>query len=95
MQSKVATLWQMRETTKKIAPADPENGGDIPQKSSVNLEPAHDKSSSLADTLEEQMPELFAAPGLPTQERDRARGIEELRSPRSSRTLSSQILKFP
>lgn len=67
MQSKVATLWQMRETTKKIAPADPENGGDIPQKSSVNLEPAHDKSSSLADTLEEQMPELFAAPGLPTQ----------------------------
>jgi putative methionine-R-sulfoxide reductase with GAF domain len=67
MQSKVATLWQMRETTKKIAPTDPANGGDIPQKSSANLEPAHEESSSLADTLEEQMPGLFAAPGLPTE----------------------------
>jgi GAF domain-containing protein/ribosomal protein L37E len=67
MQSKVATLWQMQETTKKIAPADPANGGDIPQKSSANREPAHGEKSSLADTLEEQMPELLAAPGLPTE----------------------------
>ena len=67
MQSKVATLWQMRETTKKIAPEDPEHGGDMPQKSSANLEPAHEEKSSLADTLEEQMPELFEAPGLPNE----------------------------
>ena len=67
MQSKVASLWQMQETMKKIAPTDPENGGDIPQQSSANLEPAQEEESSLADTLEEQMPELFAAPGLPTE----------------------------
>jgi GAF domain-containing protein len=67
MQSKVASLWQMQETTKKTAPADPVTGGDIPQKSSANLEPAHEEKSSPADTLEEQMPELFEAPGLPTE----------------------------
>ena len=67
MQSKVATLWQMQETTKKTTPADPANIGDIPQKSSAILESAQEEKSSLADTLAEQMPELFAAPALPIE----------------------------
>ena len=60
MQSKVASLWHMQEAMKKTSPPGPAREGIIPQKSRANLGDPHEEKSSLADTIEEQMPELFA-----------------------------------
>jgi len=70
MQSKVASLWQMQEAMKKSSPVDaathapahpgsPASPGEVPPE------------KSLADTLEEEMPELFAAAGLPVHKTTR------------------------
>jgi hypothetical protein len=63
MQSKVASLWHMQETLKNAAPAS--GNGDLPRPSPFNFsgpEPAEEKP--LADSIEEEMPELFASPEL-------------------------------
>ena len=65
MQSKVASLWHMQETMKKSSPADPANGGLAQQDPRANLDRGPSQRS-LADSLEEQVPELFAAAGLPS-----------------------------
>ena len=65
MQSKVASLWHMQEAMKKTAPPDPERQDIIPQKSGANLGGPHAEKSPLADTIEEQMPELFAPAEMP------------------------------
>ena len=59
MQSKVASLWHMQEAMKKPSPADPAHESAIPPKSGANLGDPHEEKSSLADSIEEQMPELF------------------------------------
>lgn len=64
MQSKVASLWHMQEAMKKTSPPGPAREGMIPQKSE-NLGNPQEEKSSLADTIEEQMPELFAAAEMP------------------------------
>jgi GAF domain-containing protein len=64
MQSKVASLWHMQEAMKKNSPADSAHTGPVLHESPANLEAAH-PGKSLADSLEEEMPELFAAAGLP------------------------------
>jgi GAF domain-containing protein/ribosomal protein L37E len=64
MQSKVASLWHMQEAMKKNSPADPAHSGPALHESPANLDAAHSEKS-LADSLEEEMPELFAAAGLP------------------------------
>jgi putative methionine-R-sulfoxide reductase with GAF domain len=63
MQSRVASLWQMQESMKKSG-ADTANDDPTLHKSGTNSGPAGSESS-LADTLEEQMPELFASVELP------------------------------
>jgi putative methionine-R-sulfoxide reductase with GAF domain len=63
MQSKVASLWHMQEALKKSAPATPPNGDVIhqgPPAISVSTGP----EKPLADSIEEEMPEFFAAPEL-------------------------------
>jgi|HubBroStandDraft_5_1064220.scaffolds.fasta_scaffold42232_1 GAF domain-containing protein len=59
MQSKVASLWHMQEAMKKNSPAEPAT---VPrhQESRADAGRAHPEKS-LADSLEEQMPELFTA----------------------------------
>ncbi len=64
MQSKVASLWHMQEAMKKISHGDAANEGSASGKSKANLDDG-DSEESLADTIEEQMPELFAAVELP------------------------------
>jgi GAF domain-containing protein len=64
MQSKVASLWHMQEALKKMSPADPAHSGPALHESAASLDAAH-SGKSLADSLEEEMPELFAAAGLP------------------------------
>src|ERR1017187_3248884 len=59
MQSKVASLWHMQEAMKKPSPEDPAHESAIPPKSGANLGDPHEEKSSLADSIEEQMPELF------------------------------------
>jgi GAF domain-containing protein len=71
MQSKVASLWHMQEALKKISHPDPANEGATSDKSKVNLNDAHSEKS-LADTIEEQMPELFAAVELPGDKKNPA-----------------------
>jgi putative methionine-R-sulfoxide reductase with GAF domain len=59
MQSKVASIWNMQESVKKTPPADP--GHSIPIAGrGENPDKAHSENA-LADSLEEQMPELFAS----------------------------------
>jgi GAF domain-containing protein len=59
MQSKVASLWHMQEALKKNSPSEPAT---VPghQESRADVGHAHPEKS-LADSLEEQMPELFTA----------------------------------
>ena len=59
MQSKVASLWHMQEAMKKTSAADPAHESAIPSKSGADLGDPHEEKSSLADSIEEQMPELF------------------------------------
>jgi hypothetical protein len=54
----------MQEAMKKNSPADPAHSGPALHESPLNLDAAHSQKS-LADSLEEEMPELFAAAGLP------------------------------
>jgi putative methionine-R-sulfoxide reductase with GAF domain/ribosomal protein L37E len=69
MQSKVASLWHMQEAMKKSPPADVAGGGSAPRGLRTsgdrrNPDRVHSEKS-LGDSLEEEMPELFAAAGLP------------------------------
>ena len=68
MQSKVASLWHMQEAMKNSAPADPANGALPAREARQNLDRG-ESDQSLADSLEEQMPELFAAVESPGQNR--------------------------
>ena len=66
MQSKVASLWHMQEEKKKtasVAPANGEVGHEGPPAMSGPIRP----EKPLADSIEEEMPELFAAPELRTE----------------------------
>ncbi len=66
MQSKVASLWHMQEAMRKIAPADPVNADVLSRKEKAD--PGHAVSESLADSIEEQIPELFQSVELPREE---------------------------
>jgi hypothetical protein len=68
MQSKVASLWHMQEAMKNNALADPANGAPAAREARQNLDRG-ESEQSLADSLEEQMPELFAAVESPGQNR--------------------------
>lgn len=59
MQSKVASLWHMQEAMKKNQPADPENGDFPQQRGQPDLGPM-EPEKALADSIEEEAPELFA-----------------------------------
>ena len=65
MQSKVASLWHMQEAMKKTPSADAANGTPALQQPRTNLDRASSEKS-LADSLEEQMPELFEAAEQPS-----------------------------
>lgn len=58
MQSKVASLWHMQEALKKHLPAEALQGGANESESQTETDHV-DSDSTLADSLEEQMPELF------------------------------------
>jgi GAF domain-containing protein len=77
MQSKVASLWQMQEAMKKISHGDPANAGTTLGKSEANLDDG-DSEKSLADTIEEQMPELFQAVGLPGDKENPAESVRPI-----------------
>ena len=68
MQSKVASLWQMQEASKKSTDIDAPPNGDLSSKASPALvEPGvliRRPEKPLADSIEEEMPELFVAPEL-------------------------------
>jgi len=66
MQSKVAYLWQMQEAKKKGAAAEANVGADPAGKFADQLRP----EKPLADSIEEEMPELFVAPELRALEVD-------------------------
>jgi hypothetical protein len=76
MQSKVASLWHMQEAMKKTSPADPAHSRPALHESPANLDAAH-SAKSLADSLEEEMPELFAAAGLPFGEATESTALDE------------------
>jgi GAF domain-containing protein len=71
MQSKVASIWHMQEAVKKSPPED--LGHSIPglAESQEKTNPAYPEKS-LADSLEEQMPELFESTDVLMKSRDRA-----------------------
>jgi len=60
MQSRTASLWHMQEEIKQRAAPAPTNGESAPQAVSDPSRPER----PLADSIEEEMPELFAAPEL-------------------------------
>ena len=64
MQSKVASLWHMQEARKKRAPTDPADGRHALHEPGANLDRVQPEKS-LADSLEEQIPELFEATEVP------------------------------
>ena len=61
MQSRVASLWHMQEAMKKEAPAD----GALAHEESLARVNRAPTEKPLADSIEEQAPELFAAADLP------------------------------
>ncbi len=71
MQSKVASIWHMQEAVKKSPPED--LGHSIPglAESQEKATPAYPEKS-LADSLEEQMPELFESTDVLMKSRDEA-----------------------
>lgn len=71
MQSKVASIWHMQEAVKKSPPED--LGHSIPglAESHEKADPA-DPEKSLADSLEEQMPELFESTDVLMKSRNQA-----------------------
>ena len=64
MQSKVASLWHMQEARKKGAATDPADGSHALHEPGTNLDRVQPEKS-LADSLEEQVPELFEAADVP------------------------------
>src|SRR5208282_2563873 len=61
MQSKVATLWRMQEALKQTEPAVLANSDPAkPESQEISERPRGEKP--LAESIEEQMPELFASP---------------------------------
>jgi GAF domain-containing protein len=77
MQSKVASLWQMQEAIKKISHGDPAHEESTLDKSRANLNDAGSEKS-LADTIEEQMPELFEAVALPGKKESPAESVRPI-----------------
>ena len=63
MQGKVSSLWHMQEALKKSATTSPANGGPGHLDPLLVSDPARPEKP-LADSIEEEMPELFAAPEL-------------------------------
>ena len=63
MQSKVSSLWHMQEATKKSAVTDPAHG-DLERVDPLVVSDPARPEKPLADSIEEEMPELFAAPEL-------------------------------
>jgi hypothetical protein len=63
MQSKVASLWHMQEALKKNATESPVNG-DVTHDATSTMAEALGAEKPLADSIEEEMPEFFAAPEL-------------------------------
>jgi hypothetical protein len=64
MQSKVASMWQMQEALRKTSEG-PINGDLSSRRTPEVVEPVgsvHRPEKALADSIEEEMPELFAAP---------------------------------
>jgi GAF domain-containing protein len=76
MQSKVASLWHMQEAMKKNSPADSAHSGPALHEPAANLDAAHSEKS-LADSLEEEMPELFAVAGLPFDPATESEALDE------------------
>jgi GAF domain-containing protein len=76
MQSKVASLWHMQEAQKKNSPVDADDSAPAHPDSQGGHGRGHPDElrpeKSLADTLEEEMPELFAAAGLPVYNTSRS-----------------------
>ena len=69
MQSKVASLWQMQEARKKNGAAN----GEAPAKE----DPIAESEKPLADSIEEEMPELFVPPELRSVELDSQKAPSE------------------
>jgi GAF domain-containing protein len=63
MQSKVASLWHMQEAIKKSAASAPADGDMVRTEPPARSDPSRPEKP-LADSIEEEMPELFAAPEL-------------------------------
>jgi len=76
MQSKVASLWHMQEAMKDIAPAETAQSGPMHVESRAKHGFSHDENS-LADSLEEQMPELFETTGPPVETADKTRASDK------------------
>jgi GAF domain-containing protein len=82
MQSKVATLWHMQEAKKNSEPGIVGPAQNLPaagasaQASRAKILPTH---GSLADSLEEQVPELFEATGRSTQQKTDSATSDEAR----------------
>lgn len=88
MQSKVASLWHMQEALKNPAPGN----GDAPRPSPFNFSessPAEEKP--MADSIEEEMPELFASPELRLARMVQAAQTQP-ESPRSATSLDLPAL---
>jgi GAF domain-containing protein/ribosomal protein L37E len=76
MQSKVASLWHMQEAMKNSSPAEPAESRPLHLESRAK----HDHApggNSLADSLEEQMPELFEAHEPPVGNTTKSTGLDK------------------
>ena len=91
MQSKVASLWHMQEAMKKSSPADAATSAPAHPASQESHGETHPEKS-LADTLEEEMPELFAAAGLPVSKTTKS--TEPTPSPDRTRDQSPISAEF-
>jgi GAF domain-containing protein len=80
MQSKVASLWHMQESQKKVAGSEAAKNGS--EKTARKLAPFH-PDSSLARSLEHQIPELFTSSDLELPEED---GDEPVENPAPVKT---------
>jgi len=79
MQSKVASLWHMQEAMKNAQPAEAADGRSPRHKSPASFDRAQDRGhaqKSPADSLEEEIPELFAASELQRERTASSIGLE-------------------
>ena len=89
MQSKVATLWRMQEALKQTGPAVPLNSDFAKPVSQEIPEPSRGEKP-LAESIEEQMPELFASP-----ERRFKIPAEPVELPQPQASSSAQVKEYP